>query len=202
MNEPRVAIVILAAGTSSRLGRPKQLLELDGEPLIRWTVRHAIAARAHEAVLVVGSRGDEIALAAGDCGQRTVLNPDFAHGQSTSMVAGIQALGDHADAVIMMLGDQPTVRPSLLNRLIERFGEDQPAIVQPRYSDGPGNPVLFAARMFPELLDVKGDLGAREVIKRHRSDVVFVDIDSPAPPDVDSDADYERLRGNWKPDQG
>ena len=202
MNEPRVSIVILAAGTSSRLGRPKQLLELDGEPLIRWAVRHAIASRATEVVLVVGSRGDEIAMAAGDSGQRTVINPDFAQGQSTSMIAGIRALGDGADAVIMMLGDQPTVRPALLDRLIDRFAVDHPAIVQPRYSDGPGNPVLFAARMFPELLDVKGDLGAREVIKRHRSEVIFVEVDSPAPPDVDSDADYERLRGNWKPDQG
>ena len=197
MNAPRVAIVILAAGTSSRLGRPKQLLELDGEPLLRHTVRQALDSSASGVVLVLGSRAEEIAAAVGELGQRTIVNPDFALGQSTSMVAGVAALGDEFDAAIMMLGDQPTVTPELLSRLIDTFGNTSASIVQPRYQGRPGNPVLFRRDIFPELLGVTGDLGAREIIQRRKGDVTWIDIDQPAPHDVDSEEDYEYMKTIW-----
>lgn len=197
MSAPRVAIVILAGGTSSRLGRPKQLLELGGEPLLRHTVRRAMASSATEVVLVLGSRAEEIGAAVGELGQRTVINSDFASGQSTSMVAGVAALGADADAAILMLGDQPTVTPALLDRLIATFAETGAAIVQPRYQGRPGNPVLFRRDQFPDLLAVTGDLGAREIIQRRKGDVVWVELDEPAPPDVDSDEDYEHLKSIW-----
>jgi len=197
VSAPRVAIVILAGGTSSRLGRPKQLLELGGEPLLRHTVRRALASSAADVVLVLGSRAEEIGAAVGELGQRIVINPDFAAGQSTSMVAGVVALGADIDAAILMLGDQPTVTPALLDRLIATFEETGAAIEQPRYHGRPGNPVLFRRDLFPELLAVTGDLGAREIIQRRKGDVVWVDLDEPAPPDVDSDEDYEYLKSIW-----
>lgn len=197
MTHPRVAIVILAAGSSSRLGRPKQLLELGGEPLIRHTLRHALASSAAEVVLVLGNRANETAAAAGDAGQRTIVNPDFALGQSTSMVAGISALANDVDAAILMLGDQPTVEPALLDLLMHRFASSGAAIVQPRYRGTPGNPVLFRRDLFPELLAVSGDLGAREIIKRRKAAIDYVDVDLPVPLDVDSDEDYELLKAAW-----
>ncbi|MCC6704103.1 MAG: nucleotidyltransferase family protein [Thermomicrobiales bacterium] len=197
MSDPRVGIVILAGGTSSRLGRPKQLLELGGEPLLRLTVRRALASSAWEVVLVLGSRAEEIDAAVGELGQRIIMNPDFAAGQSTSMVAGVAVLGADIDAAILMLGDQPTVTPALLDRLIATFAETGAAIIQPRYQGRPGNPVLFRRDLFPELLAVTGDLGAREIIQRRKRDVAWVDLDEPAPPDVDSDDDYEYLKSIW-----
>ncbi len=198
MNAPRVAIVILAAGTSSRLGTPKQLLELGGEPLIRHTVRNAEASSACVIVLVVGSRAEEVAAAAGDGEHRVIVNSAFAAGQSTSMIAGLQALGDDIDAVIMMLGDQPTVQPGLIDRLIERFNATGAPIVRPSYNDGPGNPVLFAKDLFPDLNRVTGDLGARDLIRARKDVVDVLVIDQPMPPDVDSEADYAELKRRWE----
>jgi molybdenum cofactor cytidylyltransferase len=198
MTPPRVATVILAAGTSSRLGRPKQLLELGGEPLIRHTVRNALSSRAAKVVLVLGNQFEEVSDAAGPGDYDIVVNPDFAVGQSTSMVAGIASLGDDIDAALIMLGDQPTVGPDVLDRLIDAFASSGASIIQPRYqANSPGNPVLFGRELFPELLAVCGDQGARSIIKQRHLDVVHVDIDTPVPPDVDSDQDYERVQALW-----
>lgn len=194
---PAVSIVVLAAGTSSRLGRPKQLLELGGEPLLRHTIRHALASSAAEVVLVLGNRAEEIATAIGDFGQPVVVNPSFAEGQSTSLVAGVRAIDPKADALIVMLGDQPTVGPDLLRRLIDRFRETGAPIVQPRYEGTPGNPVLFRGDLFPELLTVAGDRGARDIIRRRASDVSYIDAGQAMPPDVDSEEDYARLVAAW-----
>lgn len=192
-----VSVVILAAGASSRLGRPKQMLELGGAPMLRHTVRHALESAAAEVVVVLGNQADAVRAAVGEMGQRTVVNPDFAAGQSTSLVAGIRAVDTGSAAAIIMLGDQPTVEPALLNRLIERFGEAGPAIVQPVYEGVPGNPVLFRRNLFPELLAVTGDQGAREIIRSRRHPVDRIDAGQPMPPDVDTDDDYARLLAYW-----
>lgn len=202
MNTPRVAIIILAAGTSSRLGQPKQLLDLGGEPLIRHTVRNAEASSASEVVLVVGSRGEEVAsAAAGDGRHQVVFNPDFAHGQSTSLVAGISSLSDEVDAALLMLGDQPTVEPTLLDAIMARFSETGAKILRPRYQDGPGNPVLFHRDLFGDLLKVTGDLGARDLIQANKHLVAWFEVDALMPPDVDSDSDYQALRMIWDRDR-
>jgi molybdenum cofactor cytidylyltransferase len=198
----RVSIVVLAAGASTRLGRPKQLLELDGEPMLRHTVRHALASAADGVVVVLGNVDGSISTAVGDLGQRVVVNPDFATGQSTSLVAGIHAVDERAEAVIVMLGDQPTVELALLNRLIERFDEARPAIIQPVYEGVPGNPVLFRRDLFPELLAVTGDQGAREIIRSRKHQIDRIDAGQVMPPDVDTDEDYERLLEIWNARKG
>ena len=192
-----LSIVILAAGSSSRLGRPKQLLELGGEPLLRHTVRNAVASRASEVILVLGSEAEAIGRAVGGLGQRTVVNPDFTEGQSTSMLVGVRAINPATEAVILMLGDQPTVETTLLDRLIKRFERSRPAIVQPVYEGRPGNPVLFRRDLFSELLRVTGDQGAREIIRSGRHAIDRFDAGQPMPPDVDTDEDYARLRSIW-----
>ena len=193
-----VSIVILAAGTSSRLGRPKQLLDLGGEPLLRHVVRNALASRAQEVVVVLGSQAEAIASAVGELGQRTVVNPDFADGQSTSLKAGIRAIDPNAQGVIMMLGDQPTVTPALLNRLISAYEATGASIVQPVYGGTPGNPVLIDRDYFPELLEIEGDQGARGVIKAHRRETYGMPwSDEPPPGDVDTEEEYQALVAIW-----
>src|SRR5215213_4333187 len=97
-----VSGVILAAGRSTRLGRPKQLLLLGGEPIIRITTRNALASRLDEVILVVGAEADAVSSAVGELGQRTVMNPNFALGQSTSLLAGLAAVSPASDAVIFL----------------------------------------------------------------------------------------------------
>jgi molybdenum cofactor cytidylyltransferase len=193
-----ISIVILAAGTSSRLGRPKQLLDLGGEPLLRHTVRNALASRAGEVVLVLGNQADAIAEAVGDLGQRTVNNAEFAAGQSTSLRVGIEAVSGESDAAIVMLGDQPLVSPEMLDQIIERFEQTRSLIVQPVYGETPGNPVLLARSLFPELMNIEGDQGARGVIKSHAKEIDRVRISDGLPPgDVDTDEDYQALLRVW-----
>lgn len=189
----------MAGGASRRLGRAKQLLELGGEPLIRHTVRNATAAKASEVIVVLGNEAAAIGSAIGDLGQRTVINQRFAEGQSTSMIAGLRAISSDVDGVVMMLGDQPTVTTQLVNELIDRFAATNARIVQPYYDDGePGNPGLIRRDLFPELLQVTGDVGARVVVRAHRNEVERVDVSLPHPLDVDTEEDYAALMEYWK----
>jgi molybdenum cofactor cytidylyltransferase len=193
-----VSGVILAAGASSRLGQPKQLLDLAGEPLLRHTVRHALASNLDQVVLVLGARAAEIDDAVGYHGQRIVVNPIHNEGQSTSLKLGLESIDPEADAVLFLLGDQPGVTPAIINALIERFNASNARIVQARYQNGPGNPALFARSLFPELLAVDGDEGARSVIRHHRDSIVFADFPNrPIPQDVDTIDDYQTLLAMW-----
>src|SRR5215204_2493289 len=117
---PRSGIsgVILAAGRSSRLGRPKQLLDLFGEPLLRRVVRNAVASELKEVVLVLGHQAKEVQSAVGEWGQRVVVNPDYAEGQSTSLRVGLGAIDPLSEAVVFLLGDQPQVGPDIVDALI------------------------------------------------------------------------------------
>ncbi|MGH2548574.1 MAG: nucleotidyltransferase family protein, partial [Thermomicrobiales bacterium] len=135
----------------------------------------------------------------GNLGQRTVINARFAEGQSTSMIAGIGAISGDVDAVVMMLGDQPLVTAALVDDLIDRFAATNARIVQPYYDDGkPGNPGLIRRDLFPELLEVTGDVGARVVVRAHRDEVERVDVPLPHPLDVDTVEDYAALIASWE----
>jgi molybdenum cofactor cytidylyltransferase len=189
-----VSGVILAAGRSSRLGRPKQLLDLFGEPLLRRVVKNAVASDLNEVVLVLGHQAAEIDAALGEWGQRVIINPDYAEGQSTSLRVGLGAIDPLSEAVVFLLGDQPQVGSEIIDALIARFRSTGAPIVMPTYGGIPANPVLFAAELFPELADVTGDEGARAIVKRHSDRVARVAVSDGAPPrDVDTDADYQAL---------
>jgi molybdenum cofactor cytidylyltransferase len=190
--------VILAAGQSKRLGRPKQLLDLNGEPVLRHTVRHASLSDLDQVVLVLGYEAAAIADAVGDWGQHLVVNPDYAQGQSTSLKLGLSAIDLNAEAVIFLLGDQPQVGPDLINQILAAFRQGPGRIVMPSYRGRASNPVLFAREFFPELAAVQGDQGARSVLKVHLSEVEHVEIDAYAPLDIDTDEDYEILKRAWK----
>lgn len=193
-----VSGVILAAGRSARLGRPKQLLPLAGRPLLAHVVAHALASTLDETILVLGHEASRIAAAIGEAGQRTVVNPAYAAGQSTSVRAGLAALAPEASAALFLLGDQPAVTPDIVDTLLAAYRTDPAPIVVPSYGGQRGNPVLFDRQLFPELEQVTGDEGARAVVRAHVTDVRLVPVPGDAPPqDVDTEADYARLLANW-----
>jgi molybdenum cofactor cytidylyltransferase len=190
--------VILAAGQSKRLGRPKQLLDLNGEPVLRHTVRNASESELDQVVLVLGHEAAAIADAVGEWGQSLVVNPDYAQGQSTSLKLGLSAVDPTAEAVLFLLGDQPQVRSELINHLLRSFREGKGRIVMPSYRGTPSNPVLFAREFFPELAAIQGDEGARSLIKAHRAEIAFLNVDVDPPLDIDTEEDYERLLQQWE----
>ena len=195
-----VSGIILAAGRSSRLGRPKQLLDLGGRPVLAHVLAAAGTARLDELILVLGHEGEQIrsVLAPYLGGVRCVVNPHFAAGQSTSLHAGIRALSERSAAAVILLGDQPQVEPRVVDALIEAFRDTGAPVVMPSYGGVPANPVLIARALFPEVLAVAGDQGAREVIRAHRGEAVLVPFPDHHPPrDIDTDADYAALLADW-----
>ncbi len=195
----RVTAVVLAAGLGRRMGRLKLGLALGGKPLLQHVVDAALASVADEVLAVVGHQADELqALVPAHDRLRMVLNPDYATGQSASIRAAVAALSADTDAVLFLLGDQPTITPAIIDAVVHAFRARRAPAVQPVFRGTPGHPVLFARSLFPELLGVTGDEGGREVLRRHLTDREAVPLDCDAPGDVDTAADYERLLAGFE----
>jgi molybdenum cofactor cytidylyltransferase len=190
-----IAAIVLAAGTSTRMGRQKLTLPMaDGRPLVRVAVEQVLAAGVDDTVVVLGGDAEAVSLALAPLPVRTVVNPRYAEGQSTSLRAGLDALRPGTDAAVIALGDQPLPDPDVIRRLVKAFRMSGCPIAAPVYRNGRGNPVLFAAALFGELRAVTGDRGGREVIARDPGRVAEVPVDAPMPADIDTPEDYEAVR--------
>ncbi len=192
---PRVAVLVLAAGRSTRMGGPNKLLaEAAGTPLVVHAVKAALASQAVEVVVVLGHMADEVRAAvekavAPRSRVRFVTNPDFAEGLSTSVRTGIGALPAIVDAAVVQLGDMPGVGAPLLNRLMAAFSPvEGRSICVPTVAGKRGNPVLWARRFFPEMAKLSGDSGAKHLIGEHADlvcevemtgEAAITDIDTP-----------------------
>lgn len=190
--------VILAAGSSSRLGRAKQLLPLGNRPVLAHTVANALGSSLDGVIVVLGHAADTIR-AQIEFGPATVaINERYAEGQSTSLHVGVAALPPDAIAALFILGDQPLIGPAVHEALIAAYRRTGAPIVQPSYDGQRGNPVLLARKLFPELLQVTGDQGARNVIRAHAAEVVAIPIPGTTPTDdLDTEDDYQRLLARY-----
>jgi molybdenum cofactor cytidylyltransferase len=199
---PRVAILLLAAGRSTRMGGPNKLLaEADKEPLVVHAVKAALASQAVEVVVVLGHMADEVRAAiekAVPAGSRLrfLTNPDFADGLSTSVRSGIAALGPTIDAAIVQLGDMPGVNAPLLDRLMAAFNPvEGRTICVPTVGGKRGNPVLWARRFFPEMASLSGDSGAKHLIGEHADLVCEVEMSGQA---AVTDIDTPEALAAWR----
>lgn len=186
--------VVLAAGTSSRLGRPKQLLDLAGRPLVRHVVDAALASTLDEVVIVVGHAAEAVrAVLPSHDRLRTAENRSHTGGQSTSLIAGLRAVHPVTEAIVVLLGDQATVRASAIDAVVDRFRRGRRTIVQASYSGTPGHPTLLARELWPEVEALTGDEGARSIVRRHRAERALVEMGGPTLADVDTEEDYRAL---------
>lgn len=194
----KTGLILLAAGSSSRLGRPKQLIEFQGKKLIQKAIDEAQKSKADTLVVVLGWNPDLIKSGFDSSQTSIVINESWEQGMATSMQAGLRFLREkeHPDQVILMLVDQPYVESKLLDRLIlekERTGK---GIVACSYSDTLGVPAIFDRAYFDEMLSLKGSEGAKKVIMKNRAEVFAVDFPLGAM-DLDTEGDLERLK-DWK----
>jgi molybdenum cofactor cytidylyltransferase len=193
----RTAAIVLAAGGSTRFGgdAAKQLLPWQpGGTLVGRAVDVALAARSIDEVIVVtGHRASEVQAALAGRPVRAVYNPDWQAGQSSSVVAGVRALGPDVGAAVFVLADQPDIECVTVDLLVQRHRRSLAPVVAPSYQGGQrGNPVLFDRRTFPDLLDLKGDTGGRPVIQRYDREVQLIAIDAPLPQGIETMEDYRR----------
>jgi molybdenum cofactor cytidylyltransferase len=191
----RVAAVVLAAGGSSRFGSPKQLLPWKGKTLLEHVVDIALESSAQQVVVVLGHEASRIGALLGHRAAELVVNDNWAAGQSSSVRTGLLALPETCEACLFVLADQPNLTSALLDQVLATYRRTLASLVAPAHRGRRGNPVLFARALFPELLQMRGDQGGRQVMKRHEHEVETVDVaDESLFLDIDTMDDYERAR--------
>lgn len=189
---PSVAAIVVAAGSSSRMGQHKPLMRLRGKPLLEYCLECVRASSAREIILVLGADADrtrhEIPLE----GIRVVVNDGYREGMSSSIRVGLKAATPGAAAYLIVLGDQPFVTARTIDAMIARYDSTRAAAVVPTFRRTRGNPVLLDRSLAPEIESVRGDVGCRGVIAAHAAEVVEVPVDDPGVLlDVDTPEDLE-----------
>jgi molybdenum cofactor cytidylyltransferase len=165
-------VVILAAGSSSRLGRPKQLVPYNGTTLVEHAANTAVASGADQVVVVLGAGADAIEAALSSSEVTLVRNPDWSAGMASTIRAGISALSEGIEVAIIALVDQPLVTPLHLAQLASKQAETGAQIVASSYAGIFGVPAAFSRELFPSLLALEGDAGARELIRQGNSEFI------------------------------
>ena len=197
VSRPQIAGLVLAAGRSSRMGRNKLLLDLNGKPILVHVVDQALNAGLSEIVIVTGHQASKVRAVLGDRPVKVIEAREHRLGMSASLKAGLRALSPKSEAALVMLGDMPQVSAALMRRLIGAYNPiEGRSIVLPTLEGKRGNPVLFDRRYFDEMLALEGDVGARHLIGEHDDQVAEVAVEDPGVfADVDTPEAYDQLRG-------
>jgi len=195
VHEP-IAGIILAAGESSRFGKPKQLLDWKGQPFVRAVTQTAIRAGLSPVIVVTGSNVEQVEAAISDLPVTIVHNKNWRGGQSSSIKEGIKAItSSQAAGAIFLLSDQPQVNTAIIHALLEKHAERLYPVVAPMILDRRGNPVLFDRVTFPDLMMIEGDTGGRAIFHKHKVEYLPWHDDSLLL-DVDTPEQYQRLINN------
>jgi molybdenum cofactor cytidylyltransferase len=187
MSGTSIAAILLAAGSSTRLGAPKQLLNYRGRSLLRHAAETALASSVPALHVVVGFEAERMKAELGGLDLHFADNPNWNEGIASSIRAGISSLPHSVDAALILLCDQPLITAQVLNEMINAYAGRGKPIVACEYGGTVGVPVLFARSFFPELLRLQGDRGAKQLITQNLDQVTAipfpggsVDIDTPA----------------------
>jgi molybdenum cofactor cytidylyltransferase len=183
--------LVLAAGGSKRLGRPKQLLPYGPATLLDHVLRTARACEFDQLLCVVGAGAADVRSTVDFSGVEVVENPEFGEGCSSSIAAALRAVDPRTEVLVLMLGDQPGVGAPAVSALVAGLGGAPVAVCS--YSDGRGHPLAFARSAFSELAELHGDKGVWKLLDRYGDEVVEVPVDGPIPRDVDTWEDYEAV---------
>ena len=203
MDKRPTAGIILAAGMSTRFGRLKQLLEIGDSTILSMVVDAAVKSDLDKVVLVLGHQADVIKKSLGNrlrnSGIKTVINPHYQEGMSTSLGCGLMEIKSEFPSMMILMGDQPLLSHEVINLVLWTFRSSDRDICVPVYNGERGLPVCFTKRFYNDILAVKGDVGAREVILNNPTAVLTVEMEDSTPlADIDKEADLEKLKSLFK----
>ena len=194
----QTAGIILAAGTSVRFGQPKQLIRLGNKYLVEWVLDAALDSRLHKVVLVLGHARETILRALGSKvqhpGLEVAINPRYRDGQATSLKTGLLSLRQNFGSVMFLLGDQPMLKTDIIDHMLDQFRQSENDLCVPVYKNKSGNPTIFRRPLYDALMQISGDTGARDIIRKNSDRAQFVEIDDPLCFfDIDTPKDLEYL---------
>lgn len=198
VDEKPTAGIILAAGASIRFGKPKQLLRLKDRYLIEWVLDAALDSELSRIILVLGYAHQKIQQALGKKLRHVKLkvevNPHYQTGQSHSLQVGLSTVINTFPAAMFLLADQPLVDAATINFLLNKFWSAGKDIGVPTFHGKRGNPSIFSQKFYKHIMEIKGDIGARQIIKTHPERVFEIEIKNPLVfLDVDTPADFEKI---------
>jgi molybdenum cofactor cytidylyltransferase len=191
----KIGLIILAAGASSRMGEPKQLLRINGNSLIVNLLDLVKKFSFTQQVLVLGANAELIQAEIQSYNFPITINADWAEGMASSIQSGLNHLlnqNTDLEAVMILLIDQPLLKKTLLEEMIEKFESTESDLVACAYNQILGVPAIFSRELFPELLALSGEAGARKVIKKFENQAISVPFPEGAL-DLDTPEDYEKL---------
>jgi molybdenum cofactor cytidylyltransferase len=186
--------LILGAGASQRFGEPKQLLPFAGTTLLGWVVAQTQRATGlDETIVVLGRSADDVRRRVNFGTATVVENPVFAEGCASSYCAGIAAIEPHADAIMIILGDQPGITPEIIDTLAAKWQESDAPIALCSYQGRKAHPMIFAQPLFDQLEALHGDKAAWKLVDANASAVLEVQFALPFPQDINTREDFERI---------
>jgi molybdenum cofactor cytidylyltransferase len=204
--KPFISGIILAAGRSQRMKDkgPKQLLRVDGQTLLEHVIRAAAESQLDELVVVLGHRAESVLESLQIEVQtplRIALTPDFDAGQSRALRTGLAAADPRAKAAAILLGDQPDLPATTIDRAIQAWLQQRPPLLRPQYASPsgkkqPGHPVVICRKIWPIIESLHGDEGAREVIRSHPEWLETLPLPGLPPVDIDRMEDWKKWVGS------
>jgi len=190
-----ISAIVLAAGESRRMGRPKQLLEWQGKTLLLHVLENLINSSADEIILVLGHEAEKIRKSLPEFQIKIVINPDYKQGMASSLRQGLLAMNPTSEAFLVLLADQPGIGPEIINRVIRDFQQADPkrGIGRPVYRGLQGHPVLIGVQYLQEALQLQGDVGARQILMNHPTDILEIEVDQDVVlMDMDTPEEYRK----------
>ena len=193
-------IIILAAGSSRRFGKPKQLLHFNNKTLIQHTIDEAVNSDAGTIVVVTGDHAEEVSKAIGNKKVTVIFNDDWKDGMASGIVTGLKkaiTLNNDLEKVIIAVCDQPFISAALFQQLYKKQNESTQHIVASFYAETVGTPALFTQKYFDDLMSLQGDEGAKKILKANTDNVASIDFPQ-GNIDIDTQKDYDDLLDRQK----
>jgi molybdenum cofactor cytidylyltransferase len=188
-----ICAIVLAAGESRRMGRPKLLLPFGERTIIETVVNNAVQSKADEVLVVLGSDAEEIAERIRDLPVKTSINPNFRQGMLSSIQWGFETLPEDTRAILVMLGDQPLIPSSVIDRMIDAHKQTQKSIILPVCNKKRGHPILIDMKYRDEVKRLSPDIGLRALAHNHTEDILEVEVGtSSILRDIDTVEDYSK----------